>query len=93
MDAQSLRLFVLACVTLSISAAGHALGMAPAVASVRIAKLEHLVGADLLHRRPDRQTGGVGGFCTLIEAMGKVARQGTHLGQARQCQAQGSICQ
>ncbi|UYV38097.1 LysR family transcriptional regulator [Rhodobacteraceae bacterium D3-12] len=50
MDAQSLRLFVLACETLNISAAGRALGMAPAVASTRIAKLEHLVGADLLHR-------------------------------------------
>ncbi len=50
MDTQSLRLFVLACETLNISAAGRALGMAPAVASTRIAKLEHLVGADLLHR-------------------------------------------
>lgn len=50
MDTQSLRLFVLACETLNISAAGRALGMAPAVASNRIAKLEHLVGADLLHR-------------------------------------------
>ncbi|MEM7615520.1 MAG: LysR family transcriptional regulator, partial [Pseudomonadota bacterium] len=39
-----------ACETLNISAAGRALGMAPAVASTRIAKLEHLVGADLLHR-------------------------------------------
>lgn len=50
MDTQSLRLFVLACETLNISAAGRALGMAPAVASSRIAKLEHLLGADLLHR-------------------------------------------
>lgn len=50
MDTQSLRLFVLACETLNISAAGRALGMAPAVASTRIAKLEHFVGADLLHR-------------------------------------------
>ena len=50
MDTQSLRLFVLACETLNISAAGRALGMAPAVASTRIAKLEHLLGADLLHR-------------------------------------------
>ncbi len=50
MDIQSLRLFVLACETLNISAAGRTLGMAPAVASTRIAKLEHLVGADLLHR-------------------------------------------
>lgn len=50
MDTQTLRLFVLACETLNISAAGRSLGMAPAVASTRIAKLEHLVGADLLHR-------------------------------------------
>ena len=50
MDTQSLRLFVLACETLNISAAGRTLGMAPAVASARIAKLEKLVGADLLHR-------------------------------------------
>jgi DNA-binding transcriptional LysR family regulator len=50
MDTQTLRLFVLACETLNISAAGRTLGMAPAVASTRIAKLERLVGADLLHR-------------------------------------------
>ncbi|MCF2905085.1 LysR family transcriptional regulator [Octadecabacter sp. CECT 8868] len=50
MDTQSLRLFVLACEKLNISAAGRALGMAPAVASTRIAKLEHFLGADLLHR-------------------------------------------
>jgi len=50
MDTQTLRLFVLACETLNISAAGRTLGMAPAVASTRIAKLEHLLGADLLHR-------------------------------------------
>ncbi len=50
MDTQTLRLFVLACEKLNISAAGRTLGMAPAVASTRIAKLEHLVGADLLHR-------------------------------------------
>ncbi len=50
MDTASLRLFVLACECLNISAAGRALGMAPAVASTRIAKLEHLLGAELLHR-------------------------------------------
>ncbi len=50
MDTQSLRLFVLAAERLNISGAGRALGMAPAVASARLAKLEHLVGADLLHR-------------------------------------------
>lgn len=50
MDTQSLRLFVLASDMLNISAAGRQLGMAPAVASSKLAKLEHQVGADLLHR-------------------------------------------
>lgn len=50
MDTQSLRLFVLATETLNISAAGRTLGMAPAVASARLAKLETLLGAELLHR-------------------------------------------
>ena len=50
MDTESLRLFVLASETLNISAAGRRLGMAPAVASTRIAKLERLLGAELLHR-------------------------------------------
>lgn len=50
MDTDSLRLFVLAAEKLNISAAGRALGMAPAVASSRLAKLEHSLGADLLHR-------------------------------------------
>lgn len=50
MDTESLRLFVLAAEMLNISAAGRTLGMAPAVASSRLAKLEHRVGADLLHR-------------------------------------------
>lgn len=50
MDTESLRLFVLAAEKLNISAAGRDLGMAPAVASARLAKLEHALGADLLHR-------------------------------------------
>ncbi|MFY0611538.1 MAG: LysR family transcriptional regulator [Hyphomicrobiaceae bacterium] len=50
MDTNSLRLFVLAADKLNISAAGRELGMAPAVASARLAKLEHTLGADLLHR-------------------------------------------
>jgi len=39
---------------LNISAAGRQLGLAPAVASARLAKLENLVGADLLHRSTRR---------------------------------------
>lgn len=50
MDIEGLRLFVLAAERLNISAAGRALGLAPAVASARLAKLEHALGADLLHR-------------------------------------------
>lgn len=50
MDTDSLRLFVLAAEKLNISAAGRALGLAPAVSSARLAKLEQTLGADLLHR-------------------------------------------
>lgn len=50
MDTQSVRLFVLAAEKLNISAAGRELGMAPAVASKRLANLETTLGADLLHR-------------------------------------------
>lgn len=50
MDTDSLRLFVLAAEKLNISAAGRELGMPPAVASSRLAKLERTLGADLLHR-------------------------------------------
>jgi len=50
MDIDGLRLFVLAAEKLNISAAGRALGMAPAVASAKLAKLERALGADLLHR-------------------------------------------
>ena len=50
MDTDSVRLFVLAAEKRNISAAGRELGMAPAAASARLAKLERAVGADLLHR-------------------------------------------
>lgn len=50
MDTQGIRLFVMAADRLNISAAGKALGLAPAVASARLAKLEKQLGADLLHR-------------------------------------------
>lgn len=50
MDIEGLRLFVLAADMLNISAAGRKLGLAPAVSSARLAKLEHQLGADLLHR-------------------------------------------
>jgi len=50
MDTDSVRLFVLAADRLNISAAGRELGMAPAAASARLARLEKTLGADLLHR-------------------------------------------
>ena len=50
MDTEGVRLFVLAAEKLNISAAGRELGMAPAVASVKLAKLEKLLRADLLRR-------------------------------------------
>ena len=50
MDTKSVRLFVLAAEKLNISAAGRELGMAPAVASARLAKLEKALGSDLLRR-------------------------------------------
>ncbi|MFW2589932.1 LysR substrate-binding domain-containing protein [Sagittula sp. SSi028] len=50
MDTDNLRLFVAAAERLNISAAGRSLGLAPAMASARLAKLEHELGAELLHR-------------------------------------------
>jgi DNA-binding transcriptional LysR family regulator len=50
MDTNGIKLFVMAADMLNISAAGQQLGLAPAVASARLAKLERQVGADLLHR-------------------------------------------
>ena len=50
MDTEALRLFVKAAELLNISAAGRTLGLAPAVAGARLAKLEREVGADLLKR-------------------------------------------
>ena len=50
MDTEGVRLFVLAAEKLNISAAGRELGMAPAVASAKLAKLEKSLGADLLRR-------------------------------------------
>ena len=50
MDTESIRPFALAAEKLNISAAGRELGMAPAVASAKLAKLEKALGADLLRR-------------------------------------------
>jgi DNA-binding transcriptional LysR family regulator len=50
MDTDALRLFVMAAQKLNISAAGRELGLAPAVASARLARLEKDLGVELLHR-------------------------------------------
>ncbi|SHG80191.1 LysR family transcriptional regulator [Ferrimonas marina] len=50
MEIESIRLFVLAAERLNISAAGRQLGLAPAVASTRLSKLEAQIGVELLHR-------------------------------------------
>ncbi len=50
MDTESIRLFVLAAEKLNISAAGRQLGLAPAVASARLSKLEYQLETELLHR-------------------------------------------
>lgn len=50
LEIETLRLFVAAAERLNISAAGRSLGLAPAMASARLAKLEHELGAELLHR-------------------------------------------
>lgn len=50
MDTDSLRLFVAAVERLNITAAGRDLGLSPAMASNRLAKLERELGTELLHR-------------------------------------------
>lgn len=50
LDTDALRLFVRAADMLNISAAGRAMGMAPAVSSAKLAKLEQNLGSELLHR-------------------------------------------
>lgn len=50
LETDSLRLFVLSAELLNISAAGRELGMAPAVSSAKLARLERDLGTQLLHR-------------------------------------------
>ena len=50
MDTNTLRLFVAAAERLNITAAGRDLGLAPAMSSNRLAKLEKELGVELLHR-------------------------------------------
>ena len=50
MNTEGIRLFVRAAELLNISKAGRQLGLAPAVASARLSKLERQLDADLFHR-------------------------------------------
>ncbi|WP_411819592.1 LysR family transcriptional regulator [Hyphococcus formosus] len=61
MEIDGLRLFVLAAEKLNISAAGRELGLAPAVASARLAKLEQTLGTELLHRSTRKVTLSIDG--------------------------------
>ena len=71
MDTESVRLFVLAADKLNISAAGRELGLAPAVASARLAKLEHSLGADLLHRNDGGGVYRAGATCSCRTCLPK----------------------
>jgi len=88
MDLESLRLFVRAAEKLNISAAGRDLGLAPAVASARLAKLEREVGAELLHRSTRKVSVSIEGeeflpFAREILAQNDAAMAALGKGQAR----------
>lgn len=80
MDTDALRLFVLAADKLNISRAGHSLGMAPAVSSAKLAKLERSLGKDLLHRTTRKVTLSQDGIAFLPYAREIVAQENAALG-------------
>ncbi|MEM6371313.1 MAG: LysR family transcriptional regulator [Pseudomonadota bacterium] len=88
MDTDGLRLFVLAAEALNISAAGRRLGMAPAVASAKLAKLEHRVGADLFHRTTRKVALSVEGADFLPFAREMIAQEDAALAALGQGAAQ-----
>ncbi|MEM8796890.1 MAG: LysR substrate-binding domain-containing protein [Pseudomonadota bacterium] len=75
MDTDALRLFVLSAEKLNISAAGRELGLAPAVASAWLAKLEKSIGADLLHRSTRKVSLSMEGAEFLPYARDIIARE------------------
>ena len=79
MDTKSVRLFVLAAEKLNISAAGRELGMAPAVASARLAKLEKALGSDLLRRSTRKVALSLEGADFLPYAREILAQEGAAL--------------
>lgn len=79
MDTEALRLFVMAAEMLNISAAGRQLGLAPAAAGARLAKLEKQVGADLLHRSTRKVALSLEGAEFLPYAKEIIAQEGAGL--------------
>ncbi|MBU2869129.1 LysR family transcriptional regulator [Colwellia sp. E2M01] len=79
MDTQGVRLFVMAAEKLNISAAGKKLGLAPSVASARLAKLEIQLGADLFHRSTRKVTLSIEGIEFLPYAREIIAQEDTAL--------------
>lgn len=75
LDTDALRLFVRAADMLNISAAGRALGMAPAVSSAKLARLEQNLGAELLHRTTRRVSVSVEGADFLPFAREMIAQE------------------
>lgn len=87
MDVESLRLFVRAAEKLNISEAGRELGIAPAVASARLAKLERSLETDLLHRSTRKVTLSLNGaeflpYAREILAQESAARSALGLGSS-----------
>lgn len=75
LNTDGLRLFVLAADMLNISAAGRRLGMAPAVSSAKLAKLEQTLGAELLHRTTRKVSLSVEGADFLPFAREMIAQE------------------
>ncbi len=75
LSTDGLRLFVLASELLNISAAGRRLGMAPAVSSAKLAKLEQGVGAELLRRTTRKVSLSVEGADLLPFAREMIAQE------------------
>ncbi|WP_143871394.1 LysR family transcriptional regulator [Catenovulum sediminis] len=75
MDTNAVRLFVLAAEMLNITAAGKRLGLAPSVASARLAKLEIKLGADLFHRSTRKVTLSIEGMEFLPFAKEIIAQE------------------
>lgn len=93
MDTRALRLFAAAAESLNITAAGRRLGLAPAVASAKLAKLERELGVELLHRTTRRVALSLDGqeflpFALEIVAQEDAGRAALGLGAS---QARGEI--